>query len=539
MVKVSSLSSRAVLAAAGLAVVVPAAPALGGMSYSLARVGRIDSPNGAEISAVDTVNRRVFSTGSSGVSWFNLGGDGSLSAGGFIDFEPLVPGLSSVSSVAVDPLGRGFGVAGVIPGDNTGVRGSLIAFDLLTGATLATFQVGFNPDNVSFSADGSRVLIADEGESSGMADPVGGLTIVDFSGVTGVGNVNGASASTYTFADSLAPGVSLAGIRPTFEGDGNIVNGLEPEYIAADADGAWITLQENNAVARFDFATNTFTQVRDLGTIVQTIDASDRDGGAFIDDQVRGLFLPDSIASYEVGGQRFLVTANEGDARGEEMRFATAVANNLIDPTYLAQLNAQYGGNAAAQENLGRLDISTIDGDYDNDGDIDEIHMYGTRSFTIFNSDSGDVVFDSGSDFEIITRDTLPSGFFNSQGTPDGFDSRSDNKGPEPEGLTLGVIGSRTFAFIALERVGGVMMYDVTDPANVSFVDYLNTAPEADGGLSPEGLAFFELDGAYFLAVSYEVSNTVEIFQIVPAPGAVSALALGGLAVARRRRRRR
>lgn len=533
---VQSLSSRALVAASGL-VLVASTPALAGMSFSLARVSRIDSPNGAEISAVDTVNRQLFATGSSGLSVFNLGAGGSLSAAGFIDLSGVIPaGVSSVSSVAIDPLGRGFGVAGIIPDDNTGTRGRLVAFDLNTRAILATFDVGYNPDHVTFTADGSRVLIADEGESSGSADPVGGLTIVDFAGVTGVGNVNTAVANTFDFRNHLANGVSLDGIRPTFEGNGDIVDGLEPEYIAADSTGAWITLQENNAVARFDYATNTFTQVRDLGSIVQTVDASDRDGVASIDDSVRGLFLPDAMAGYDVAGQRFLVTANEGDARGEETRFATAVANGLIDPTYLATLNAQYGGNAAAQENLGRLDISTIDGDYDNDGDIDEIHMYGTRSFTIFNADTGDVVFDSGSDFEQITKDTLPSGFFNSEGTAGGFDSRSDNKGPEPEGLTLGVIASQTFAFIALERVGGVMMYDITDPTNVSFVDYLNTSTETDGGRSPEGLAFFELDGEYFLAVSYEVSNTVEIFQIIPAPAVASLLGMGGLAMLRRRR---
>jgi hypothetical protein len=527
-----SLSSRALIATAGLAL---AAPSFAGV-YSLNRVSRIASPDGAEISAVDTVSRRVFTTGFSGVTYFNIGAGGALSAGGFIDLSGVFPSVDSIASVAVDPLGRGFGVAGVIPSDNTATRGKLVAFNLSTGAILNTFDVGFNPDNVTFTNDGSRILIADEGESSGAGDPVGGMTVIDVSGVTGVGNVGNGVATTYDFLNDLAPGVSLAGIRPTFEGAGVIELGLEPEYIAADSTGAWITLQENNAVARFDFATNSFTEVRDLGTIVQTIDASDRDGGAFIDDTVRGLFLPDAIASYEVAGQQFYLTANEGDARGEELRFKDAVADGLIDPTYLASLNSMYGGNAAADAALGRLDISTIDGDYDNDGDIDEIHMYGTRSFTIFNADSGDVVFDSGSDFETITRDTLPAGFFNSQGDPGSFDSRSDNKGPEPEGLTLGVIDGHTFAFIALERVGGVMMYDITDPNNVMFVDYLNTATESDGGTSPEGLDFFELDGEYFLAVSYEVSQTVEIFQIVPAPAVASLFGLAGIAAIRRRR---
>ncbi len=506
-------------------------------SYSLQRVGRAAAPSGvAEIVSYDALNRRVYTTNAGGVEYFKVGPGGGVTHKGAIDLTSVLPSVSSVASVAIDPLGRGFGVASVIPNPNDTSVGALVLFDTATNSVLKTLSIGFNPDSVTFTPNGARIVVADEGEPNNV-DPDGSLSILDLSGVAGVGDLAGltqANVGTFNFRGAnLANGVSLNGLRINPTNAGNEAADMEPEYIAADNDGAWVSLQENNALARFDFASQQWTAVRSLGAIDQVVDASDRDGGIFINDTVAGLFMPDAIASYEVAGTRYIVTANEGDGRGfDEARFKDVTG--MIDPTTLANLNAQYAGNAAADAALGRLTISTIDGDTDHDGDIDVVHMFGTRSFTIWNADTGSMVFDSGSDFETITANAFPS-IFNSDGAAGSFDGRSDNKGPEPEGVALGVIDGRTFAFIGLERVGGVMMYDVTDPTAAFFVDYINTGLLADGGQSPEGLSFFEQDGRHYLAVSYEVSGTVEIFRIIPAPGS-AMLALAGLAALRRRR---
>jgi hypothetical protein len=215
------------------------------------------------------------------------------------------------------------------------------------------------------------------------------------------------------------------------------------------------------------------------------------------------MYMPDGIAAFSAGGQTYTITANEGDARTEDRRIATLT----LDPT--AFPNAAELQQAGA---LGRLNASSIDGDTDGDGDYDRLHIYGARSFTIWDA-SGNLVFDSGAEFEQITAALTPEFFNANNGNPAQWDERSDDKGPEPEGVTVGVLGGRTYAFIGLERAGGgVMVYDVTDPMAPMFVQYMRTP----GDVSPEGVLFLPASvsptGTAMLVVTNEVSNTVTLY---------------------------
>lgn len=248
------------------------------------------------------------------------------------------------------------------------------------------------------------------------------------------------------------------------------------------------------------------------------LDASDRDGadseGAIKIqfEPVFGLYQPDAIASFSINGQTYLVTANEGDTRdydgfNEEIRVGDD--DYLLDPTRFPNA-AELKDNA----NLGRLTATTADGDLDGDGDYDQIVIPGARSFSVWDS-SGNLVFDSGDQLEQITRQAVPS-LFNSNGTAETFDSRSDNKGPEPEGVVVGTVNNRVYAFIGLERTGGVMVYEVTNPNQPQFIEYVST----EGDISPEGLAFIPAsqspNGQSLLVVSNEVSGTVGVFEFTP-----------------------
>lgn len=261
-----------------------------------------------------------------------------------------------------------------------------------------------------------------------------------------------------------------------------------------------------------------------LGLIVNqngdnSLDASDRDGEINIQNwPVLGMYQPDSIASYEVNGKTYIVTANEGDSRDYDGFSEEARVEDLtLDPT--AFPNAT---ELQADEALGRLQITTTLGDRDGDGDYDEIYAYGGRSFSIFEAtDTGlELVFDSGNDFEKITAEAFPE-FFNSEFDDDvfEFDSRSDNKGPEPEGVVVGEVGEVTYAFIGLERIGGIMTYDVTDPSNPKFIQYLNNNPEflPTGDIAPEGLTFIGQANSPtnnpLLVVGNEDSGTATIFE--------------------------
>jgi hypothetical protein len=252
------------------------------------------------------------------------------------------------------------------------------------------------------------------------------------------------------------------------------------------------------------------------------LDASDKDSGINIQNwPVMSMYMPDAIAAYQTDGVTYLVTANEGDARdyagySEEKRLADLVLDAAVFPN-AAELQKP--------ENLGRLRVSTASADTDGDGLVDRIAAYGGRSFSIWDA-AGNLVFDSGDAIERITAELLPEGF-NSSGENDSFDSRSDDKGPEPEGLALGEIDGRTYAFVGLERIGGVMVWDITDPRAPVFMHYANNrdftvATEQAGDLAPEGIIFVPAEqsptGRPMLIVANEFSGTTTIWDIDTAP---------------------
>ena len=291
-------------------------------------------------------------------------------------------------------------------------------------------------------------------------------------------------------------------------------------------DGRLAVVNDNDfGVARIvvDNTTGLFTRAADytpepvtLGLIdVPGLDASDRDSKINIRDwPLKGLYLPDSIASYQAKGNTWLVTANEGDAREwpglvEESR----VSALTLDPTAFPN-----GATLKQNANLGRHTVTTTLGDVDGDGDFDQLFTLGGRSFTIW-STTGERVYDSGSQFERITSYDSPANF-NASNNNSTLDDRSDNKGPEPEGVAVGEIDGRTYAFIGLERIGGLMMYDVTDPSAPFFVDYLNNRNFAagTGDLGPEGVHFIAANdspnGRPLVVVANEISGTVTLYEV-------------------------
>ncbi|MEM6793898.1 MAG: esterase-like activity of phytase family protein [Acidobacteriota bacterium] len=251
------------------------------------------------------------------------------------------------------------------------------------------------------------------------------------------------------------------------------------------------------------------------------LDASDRDGAINIRNwPVFGQYMPDALDSFSALGRTWFLSANEGDARSEDER----VADLPLDPEVFP--------NAAVlqqDENLGRLEVSTLDGDLDGDGDYDRLHAYGGRSFTVWD-EQGNLVWDSSDDVAWVTALAQP-GFFNASNDENGFDARSDAKGAEPEAVEVGSLGGRLYAFCGLERVGGILVYDLTDPLGIFFVGYINSRdflgdPEAGtaGDLGPEGLLFIEgsEDGARppTLVATNEVSGTVSVYRVIALPPA-------------------
>ena len=307
----------------------------------------------------------------------------------------------------------------------------------------------------------------------------------------------------------------------------------EPEYVAVSADSrmAYVTLQESNALAAIDIEAGTVTRVASLGLKDhsrpgQGLDASDRDGDGGkgrINIQnwpVYGAYMPDAVAAFEAGGQTYLITANEGDGRdykgySDEKR----VKDLKLDPAAFPNA-AELQKDAA----LGRLTVSLPDSDANGDGVAERLVAFGARSASIWRASDLSLVADTGDLFERKTAELTPQSF-NSDGTAASFDTRSDNKGPEPEGVATGQVGGKTFAFVGLERVGGVMTLDVSRPeapAFASYTNFLGNNPDPKSGeagdLSPEGVLFIPAsdspNGQPLLVVSHEVSGSVTCYAV-------------------------
>lgn len=489
----------------------------------------------AEIPAYDPASKRLFIVNATrGVDVLDIA-DPTMPK---LAFTLDAPNTNSVT------IANGL-VALAVANTNTQANGTIQFFDT-DGNFKRSVAAGALPDMLTFSPDYRYVVAANEGEpnSDYTIDPVGSVSIVDTT------DYSTKLAVFDAFNSNLPDGVRVFGPGATAAQD------FEPEYIAVSKDStkAYVALQENNAIAVVDLATATVTDVVSLGTKdhslnVNALDASNKDDAVNLATYpVKGLYMPDAISLYEVDGKSYLITANEGDSRdydafSEEAR----VADLTLDPT--AFPNA---AELQADEKLGRLKITTTLGDTDGDGDFDELYSYGGRSFSIFeivktaDGTSLSQVFDSGSQFEQITAAALPNDFNSTNDENSSFDDRSDDKGPEPEGVSIGTVNGRTYAFIGLERVGGVMVYDITDPNAPAFIDYVNVrdfsieelvvndlANPLVGDLGPEGLLFISAEespnGQDLLVVANEVSGSTRIFavnsisSVVPSPTAAAA----------------
>lgn len=486
----------------------------------------------AEIVAFDPLTRRIFVVNAAAVTVDVLDAShpGNLRKIDAVDASGLG---GAANSVAV----RNGILAVAIESDDKQANGLVALYRTFDHELLKTVEVGALPDMLTFDETGRYILVANEGEPNAdySVDPAGSVSIIDLSRGPKSATVRHATFERFnTQADALR----AAGVR-IYGPNASVAQDLEPEYITTARGKAYVTLQEANALAVVDIARAKVTKILPLGYKDHSLpgnelDPSDRDDAIALGRwPVFGIYSPDSIGSYGYRGKTYLVTANEGDTRAydtfdEEVRAGSGSVT--LDPTAFP--------NAAALKNnaaLGRLTITRTLGDADGDGDYDALFVPGARSFSIWSSD-GRQVFDSGSDFEAITANLVPGGFNSNNDEQPSVDSRSDNKGPEAEGLAIGEYLGRTYAFVGLERTGGIMVYDITNPRDVAFIVYVthrdfdapvcqadaegecSAANPAAGDLGPEGLTFvpWYLSPTLrpLLIVGNEISGSTTVYQL-------------------------
>ncbi|MHC6646096.1 choice-of-anchor I family protein [Alteromonas sp. HB246098] len=461
--------------------------------------------------------------------------------------------LGSLTSIAIS----GDLMAVAVPADVKTDNGYVLFYNGLDSsapAFLDSVEVGALPDMVTFTPDGGKVLVANEGEPSDdyTVDPEGSITVINIlaSGEPEeTGTTVGFSALNGSEAELMAQGMMFPNpAGRTINGTAitsTVAKDLEPEYITATNDVAYVSLQENNGLAILDLEELT-VDVVGLGAkswAGLNIDIQENEAVSFGQySGLYGVYQPDTIANFTWKNATFIVTANEGDAREYFFEAADEAACTAAggvdfdeddgclaytDEVKVEDLTAAANSELAMLQATGEADdlrVTSAMGDADGDGEYDAAYAYGARSFTIWDQ-NGLVVYDSGDDFERITA-SVHGAQFNNGDDENASDSRSENKGPEPEALTVGQVGDRTYAFIGTERMGGIFVYDVTNPYDVQFAEYVInrdlteglTSDSVIGDLAPESLVFVSAEdspsGVPLLVVGNEVSGTVSVWQI-------------------------
>ncbi len=478
-----------------------------------------EGTNSAEIIAFDTTSNQLFIANS------------IANQIDIVDFtDPSVPvavmsiNLDSIGSINSIAVYNGI-VALAVENNNPQLNGYVVFFDA-AGNWVNRVEVGAMPDMITFNHAKTKVLTANEGEpdTDYLVDPEGSISIIDIT--PGFANITQLNVSNVNFNsfDAQETQLKASGVR-IFGPGASVSQDIEPEYITIlpDDNKAFIALQENNALAVLDINTATITEILPLGTIDHNmfgfgLDASDRTNDINIANfPVKGMFMPDAISNISIGGNNYILTANEGDSRdydaySEEERVKDLTLDETVFP------DAEF-----IQENslIGRMKTTSANGDIDMDGDFDEIYTYGTRSFSIWD-ENGNLVFDSGDWIEqIISNDPVFASMFNASNSAGVAESknRSDDKGPEPEGVNAVMIDGNAFAFVSLERVGGVMIFNINNPNEPVYAGYYNNRDVASNGpdRGAEGLLYINADdspnGNGLLILANEVSSTLSIYQ--------------------------
>ncbi|MGG7551364.1 choice-of-anchor I family protein [Chryseobacterium arthrosphaerae] len=420
-------------------------------------------------------------------------------------------------------------IAAASPNTNPQQNGSVVFFDI-NGNFLKQVSVGALPDMVTFTPDGTKVVTANEGEPNDAytTDPEGTISIIDISG--GIGNLTQSHVTTLNFNnfDSQVAALTATGLRKV-RTNNTLSQDLEPEYvtISADSQKAWVTLQENNAIAEVNLSTKTITGIWGLGKKDMSLpgngfDASDNNGEILIANwPVKAYYVPDVVQNYKIGNTQYIVTANEGDEKdlsGYSERTTVGANSYILDPAIFPN-----SALLKASHNLGRFRVSSATGNTDGDTDFEEMAALGARSFSIFNADTRQIVYDSGDQFERYIAASHPL-LFNVDNESNAVKNRSRAKGPEPEGVALGTINGQTYAFITLERTGGVMVYNITDPNNPTFTDYKHSrSTSAYGGDNgPEGIIYIAPENTTtnkgYVIIANEISGTLSMYEVAMPP---------------------
>jgi DNA-binding beta-propeller fold protein YncE len=449
----------------------------------------------AEITAFDPETDRLFAVNNSTENKIDVLDMSNPALVKVIKSISMLPYGGYVNSVAVSN-GK---LAAAIESTNKQAAGKIVVFNTSTYAEIKSINVGALPDMVTFSPDGNYIISANEGEPSNdyLNDPEGSVSII---------KVADYSVTTLNFASFESQLASLASKGFRIFGPGkNFVKDIEPEYVTVSDDSktAYVTLQENNAIAEIDLVTATIKKITPLGfkdysLAANAIDVSDKDSKIEFGPVAKlfGIYMPDAIAYFNYNGTPYLFTANEGDSR----EYTAFTEMKRVKDVSLDATNFPTATTLKTDAVLGRLNITTTLGDTDGDGDFDALYSLGSRSFSVWNASTGSQVFDSKNELDIKAKELAIYD-----------DGRSDDKSVEPESICIGRVGGKNIAIIGLERADAFAIYDITIPTAPVFIKMYKT------GDAPEGLLFIPASKSpinqSLIVTSNEGDGTIKIYK--------------------------
>jgi hypothetical protein len=461
--------------------------------------GEDDSEGASEISAFDPISKKLFvvNVEINEVSIVDLSDVQNPVKSGSVNLDAYgVP-----NSIAV--YAGKFAVA--VEATVKQHKGKILVFNAADASLYKEYSVGALPDMVTYTKDGSYILSANEGEPDDAyeVDPEGTISVIDT-------KTDVVTTLDFKAFNSTEATLEAGGFR-VFGPNADLAQDVEPEYIAVSKDSktAWVSLQENNGIAKVNIESKNIEAIYPLGfkeyhLAGNSIDASDKDGIKELKNwNVKGMYQPDAITAITIAGVEYIISANEGDSRdydgySEEVRVNDLTLDETVYPVSADFLN---------EINLGRLKTTTALGG-NGSGQVSQIYSYGARSFSIWSA-NGNLVYDSGNDIATQTLALTPDKFNGGEKS----DKRSDDKGAEPESVTVLSLGDRHILFLGLERNNQIMLYDISNPMAPEFLEILSH----EGDQGPEGLLIVPAadspSGKDLLIVSNEVSGTVSMYE--------------------------
>ncbi len=493
---------------------------------------------GAEMVAYDAVRKRAYVTCAKGLAVVQLAFDATPTVLQTIDvvaaagFPRGITG--SATHVSIDPAGRGLAAVTVVPIAKARLPGAVVFVRMDDGACIGAVNVGYNPDALAFSPSGAQLVVVNEGEPEVvrdiLVDPPGSVSIIDLASIKVPEDASKLSPSDViplgfhgsvisTALARMATGEQHSlRIHPAAKHTPDL--DIEPESLAVDGDRAYVTLQENNGLGVIDLKAYAWTAIKGLPGVERLMDASDKDGGVKIDDTFRSLPCPDQIATFTANSRTYLAMCEEGDDRGDadasapppladQARLAWLASQGRLAPTFMS-------GADLSDNGVGRLRVCAFSGDPNGDGSINYPVAIGTRSVGIYDAQTLARVGDTGAQLEQLIAKVSPT-LFNADGADlSKPDARSDDRGPEPEGITIAEINGRAVAFVSLERPGAIAVVDLRTPADPRVLEVVMTT--ANGDTSPEGLIFVPANASPtakpLLLVAFEGSGGLGVYRV-------------------------